>query len=114
MRAGGDRSGGHRYGAGVTDPNPSRKREGSETSRTEGEPDRSGVGQVFINKDQYFADVPESAWEFYIGGYQPAQKWLKDRKGRELSWEDIGHYQGFVKILIKTDRIMQEIELPLD
>ena len=42
-------------------------------------------GQVWINKDQYFDAVPELSWEFYIGGYQPAQKWLKDRKGRELS-----------------------------
>jgi len=41
------------------------------------------------------------AWEFYIGGYQPAQKWLKDRKGRELSYDDIQHYQ---KIISGTDR----------
>ena len=37
-------------------------------------------GRVYINSDQYFGDVPSVAWEFYIGGYQPAQKWLKDRK----------------------------------
>ena len=53
------------------------------------------------------------AWEFYIGGYQPAQKWLKDRKGRALSYDDIRHYQNIVKILLETDRIMREIELPL-
>lgn len=28
-------------------------------------------GKVYINEDQYFADVPEIAWTFYIGGYQP-------------------------------------------
>ena len=50
---------------------------------------------------------------FYIGGYQPAQKWLKDRRGRSLSYEDIGHYQKIVKILTETDQIMREIELPL-
>jgi predicted helicase len=71
-------------------------------------------GRVYINKRQYFDGVPQVAWDFYIGGYQPAQKWLKDRKGRSLSWDDIGHYQKIVKILIETDRIMKDIELPLD
>lgn len=71
-------------------------------------------GHVWINRHQYFRDVPATAWEFYIGGYQPAQKWLKDRKGRVLSWDDIGHYQNIVKILLETDRIMQQITLPLD
>lgn len=75
---------------------------------------RGQTGRVFINKDQYFGDVPEIAWTFHIGGYQPAQKWLKDRRGRALSWDDIGHYQKIVKILVETDRIMREIELPLD
>ena len=70
-------------------------------------------GKVHINKDQYFSDVPKLAWEFYIGGYQPAQKWLKDRRGRTLSYDDISHYQRIVKILSETDRIMKEIELPL-
>ena len=66
--------------------------------------DTNGVlGRVFINADQYFEDVPEVAWNFHIGGYQPAQKWLKDRRGRVLSFEDIGHYQKIVKILIETD-----------
>ena len=72
------------------------------------------MGRVFINKDRYFEGVPETAWKFHIGGYQPAQKWLKDRRGRTLSFDDIRHYQKIVKILIETDRIMREIELPLD
>ena len=58
--------------------------------------------------------MPEIAWNFYIGGYQPAQKWLKDRRGRSLSFDDITHYQKIIKILVETDRIMKEIELPLD
>ena len=58
--------------------------------------------------------MPETAWNFHIGGYQPAQKWLKDRRGRALSFEDIVHYQKIVKILCETDRIMKVIELPLD
>ena len=73
-----------------------------------------GEGRVAINASQYFANVPAVAWEFHIGGYQPAQKWLKDRKGRVLSYDDIRHYQRIIKILAETDRIMREIELPLD
>lgn len=49
-------------------------------------------GKVFINDTHYFEEMPQRAWEFYIGGYQPAQKWLKDRKGRTLSFEDVLHY----------------------
>ena len=71
-------------------------------------------GTVYINDKQAFQDVPQIAWEFYIGGYQPAQKWLKDRKGRQLTWDDIRHYQKIVKILSETDRIMKTIEMPLD
>jgi len=66
--------------------------------------------QVFINQDQYFGNVPESAWNFYIGGYQPAQKWLKDRKGRTLTNADIEHYQKIIVALKETDRIMAEID----
>lgn len=68
-------------------------------------------GNVYINPTQYFANVPEVAWNFYIGGYQPAQKWLKDRKDRELSYEDILHYQKIIVALTETDRIMKEIDL---
>jgi predicted helicase len=71
-------------------------------------------GNVHINSNQYFTGVSQTAWEFHIGGYQPAQKWLKDRKGRALNWDDIRHYQKILKILNETDRIMKEISLPLD
>jgi len=70
-------------------------------------------GAVHINKAQRFESVPAVAWTHPIGGYLPAQKWLKDRRGRTLSWEDIGHYQRVVKILAETDRIMRGIDLPL-
>jgi predicted helicase len=66
--------------------------------------------RVYINSDQYFEGVPESAWNFYIGGYQPAQKWLKDRKGFTLSFEDVKHYQRIIYVLLQTERIMQEID----
>jgi predicted helicase len=67
-------------------------------------------GQVWINDHQYFDNVPVVAWEFYIGGYQPAQKWLKDRQERELRAEDIVHYQKMIQALTETVRIMQEID----
>ena len=67
-------------------------------------------GNVFINDSQYFANVPLTAWKFYIGGYQPAQKWLKDRKGRRLEFDDILHYQKIIVALSETDRLMKEID----
>jgi predicted helicase len=68
------------------------------------------TGSVYINDQQYFADVPQAAWAFYIGGYQPAQKWLKDRKGRKLEFDDILHYQKIIVALTETGRIMKEID----
>jgi predicted helicase len=67
-------------------------------------------GNVFINDTQYFSNVPEVAWNFYIGGYQPAQKWLKDRKDRKLEFDDILHYQKIIVALSETDRLMKEID----
>lgn len=67
-------------------------------------------GKVYINNTQYFNFVPEIAWNFYIGGYQPAQKWLKDRKDRKLEIEDIFHYQKIIVALTETDRLMKEID----
>lgn len=76
-------------------------------------PNPSGGGEfvdVHINDAQYFAEVPGSAWNFYIGGYQPAQKWLKDRKGRKLEFEDILHYQKIIVALTETGRLMRKID----
>ncbi len=67
-------------------------------------------GNVYLNDEQYFEGVPELAWNFYIGGYQPAQKWLKDRKGRQLTFDDIRHYQKIIVALVNTDRLMKEID----
>jgi predicted helicase len=68
------------------------------------------VGRVWINSEQYFDNVPLAAWEFYIGGYQPAQKWLKDRNGRTLTYDDIMHYQRIIKALAMTDELMNSID----
>ena len=66
--------------------------------------------KVYINKTQYFGNVPELAWNFYIGGYQPAQKWLKDRKNRTLTFDDISHYRKIIAILIETHNLMQGLD----
>lgn len=71
--------------------------------------DKAETGNVFINENQYFENVPEVAWNFYIGGYPPAQKWLKDRKDRKLEFDDIAHYQKIIVALFETDRLMKEI-----
>lgn len=62
-------------------------------------------GKVFINKTQFFDKVPQTAWNMMIGGYQPAQKWLKDRKGRVLNFDDIAHYRGIISALLETARL---------
>lgn len=66
--------------------------------------------KVHINDTQYFDKVPEVAWNFYIGGYQPAQKWLKDRKNKELTYDDIIHYQKIINALYLTDKLMLQID----
>ena len=67
-------------------------------------------GKAYINKTQYIDNVPQTAWNFHIGGYQPAQKYLKDRKGRKLTAEEIFHYQRIIVALTETARIMEEID----
>ena len=66
--------------------------------------------KVYINATQYFDNVPDIAWNFYIGGYQPAQKWLKDRKNQELTFDDICHYQKIINALYLTNNLMQQID----
>jgi len=68
------------------------------------------IGKVWINEIQHFDNVPLVAWEFYIGGYQPAQKWLKDRRDRQLTFDEIQHYQKIIVALSETDRLMKEID----
>ena len=66
--------------------------------------------KVYINKTQYFGNVPDLTWNFYIGGYQPAQKWLKDRKSRPLTYDDISHYRKIIAILLETHKLMLELD----
>jgi hypothetical protein len=71
---------------------------------------RFDAGRVWINGEQYFGAVPEVTWNLPIGGYLPAQRWLKDRKGDKLDSNDIEHYQRIIAVLAKTDEIMREID----
>lgn len=66
--------------------------------------------RVWINKEQYFEGVPPDVWEFHVGGYQVLDKWLKDRRKRTLSYDDIRHYQRIVVALRETIRLMDEID----
>lgn len=67
-------------------------------------------GAVYINKESRFTGVEEATFNQYIGGYQPLQKWLKDRKGRKLSDADISHYKRIVRALRRTAALMSEID----
>lgn len=67
-------------------------------------------GRVYINRTQHFEGVPETIWGFRVGGYQVLDKWLKDRKGRALSSDDIRHYQRTAVAISETMRLMREID----
>jgi predicted helicase len=74
------------------------------------EPGQDVPGRVYINKTQYFEGIEPEVWEFQIGGYQVLHKWLKDRKGRKLTFDDLFHYQKIVVALKETMRLMGEID----
>jgi hypothetical protein len=76
--------------------------------------DKPEQGRVWINKTQYFDGVPSEVWEFHIGGYQVCHKWLKDRKGRALSFDDTKHYQRIVGALAETITLMEQIDETID
>ena len=66
-------------------------------------------GRVYINGSKYFEGVLEDVWEFMVGGYQVLDKWLKDCRCRQLSYDDISHYQQVVVALQRTIEIMEAI-----
>ena len=73
-------------------------------------PDTEEEGLVYINDTDCFCHVPKAAYNFYIGGYQPLQKWLKDRKGELLDYELVRHYSIMVRAITETIRLMQQID----
>ncbi|NLO01613.1 MAG: hypothetical protein GX126_04725 [Bacteroidales bacterium] len=68
------------------------------------------VGRVWINDTRYFDNVPFVAWDLYIGDYQPAREWLKDRYGSTLTVEEILHYQKIIVALSETVRLIKEVD----
>ena len=77
-------------------------------------PNGAEAGRVWINGDQYFEGVDLETYASAIGGYQPAEKWLKDRKGRTLSPDDIVHYCRIIAALAETRRRMTETDDTID
>ncbi|HSV27477.1 MAG TPA: type ISP restriction/modification enzyme, partial [Sedimentisphaerales bacterium] len=75
-----------------------------------GREDRPERGRIHINDAQYFEGVEPEVWNFHIGGYQVCEKWLKDRRGRKFSYDDISHYQKVVVALRETARLMKEVD----
>jgi predicted helicase len=74
------------------------------------EPTEKQNGRVYINKTQYIDNVPSEIYNFYIGGYQVCNKWLKDRKDREFTDDDFEHYSQIVSILKRTIKLMKSID----
>ena len=74
----------------------------------------NGKGRVWINDHQYFDDVPEDAWQLFVSGYRPLEKWLDDRKNKKLTSEEIIHYQLMVVALCKQITLMRDIDEIID
>jgi len=66
--------------------------------------------RVYFNKTQYFEGIAKEVWEYRIGAYQVLMKYLKDRKGRELSLEEMGHYMRVAKAIERTIEVQGEVE----
>jgi predicted helicase len=78
------------------------------------EPHDDVKGRIWINSTQYFEGIPKEVWEFHIGGYQVCDKWLKDRKGRQLTYDDLTQYQQVVSALAETIKLMKAIDAVID
>ena len=66
--------------------------------------------RVFINKEQYFEGISREVWEYRIGAYQVMEKYLKDRKGRKLSLDEINHYMKVAKAIQLTIKLQEKID----
>ena len=105
-----------RFGHTLIDAHLGRRDMPGATSRFEGEGDsvvgrvQYRDGHVWINRTQYFSDVPVAVWEFEIGAYQPCEKWLRDRRGEALTHVDIRQYRQVLSAVAETLRVMQAID----
>ncbi|RDY66905.1 DNA methyltransferase [Lysobacter soli] len=77
-------------------------------------PGNDGTGRVYINEAQYFGGVPQGVWDTHIGGYRVVEKWLKSRRGRQLSFEDVMHYHEVVAALARTLELQSELDSIVD
>ena len=75
-----------------------------------GNADTGTSGRVYINSQQYLEGIPEDVWEFQVGGYQVLHRWLKDRRGRLLTFDDLEYYQKIVVALQETIHLMEKID----
>jgi predicted helicase len=73
-------------------------------------PTSHAPGRVYINRSQFFEHVPPDVWNYHIGGYQVCDKWLKDRRGRRLDFDDLECYRNIVGTLDDTIRLMSDID----
>jgi hypothetical protein len=94
--------------AALSDVAPPSRRQGRPEAGATTSP--AGSGRVHVNREQYFDGVPAEVWQFQVGGYQVCEKWLKDRRGRKLSYDDLAHYQKVVVALKETIRLMAEVD----
>ncbi|HEX7456320.1 MAG TPA: type ISP restriction/modification enzyme [Candidatus Nanoarchaeia archaeon] len=90
--------------------NPLSKFYGSNGNRVEKREYDARQKRVYINSSQYFEGIDPEVWNYYIGGYQVLDKWLKDRKDHTLSSEDIKHYCKVVTVLSKTIELQKKID----
>jgi len=90
--------------------NPIARLQGSGDCKVEKPNCKREEKRIYINKSQYFEGVEGEIWEYQIGGYKVAEKWLKDRKGRTLSPDDIRHYCRVVTALKRTMEVQQDID----
>ncbi|RDV82321.1 type ISP restriction/modification enzyme [Ammonifex thiophilus] len=66
--------------------------------------------RVLINDTQFFENVPEEAWEFWVGSYQVCKRWLEERERRVLTLDEILRYQRIVTAIVETTRLMEAID----
>jgi hypothetical protein len=86
----------------------------AEDSNANGNANGNASGRVWINEEQHFAGVAPATWAHHVGGYQVLAKWLKDRKGRTLSYDEIDQYRGLVPVVRETRRRLAAVEDAID
>ena len=78
------------------------------------QPSAETPGRVWINKTQYFEGMAPEVWAFHVGGYQVCAKWLKDRKGRTLTYDDLLHYERICAALSETGNLMTALDAVIE